>query len=648
MNLQGPEVHSVPAPPPPLGVYAGCLPVAYVAPASIQLDPFQRAVVDWTAGEAVVPAAAGAGKTTTLVERTATLLALGEVPESILLLVYNRDAADAIRERLKARLHDAGTAARVNVFTFHAWCYALLRHWYPTQARLAQGHILETPGAPHPVKLVEPLLKDLKIDLAWRDALQAVERLSEALINPEDFDVGLAGRALHLKETRSAHLAELLRPYMTFAAAWQRKKREDGWVQFSDMIYEVAQAMAQHPSHLGYLRTIYRHVMVDEAQDASRSRASIAEFLGLHAASLLWVGDPAQSIYEFSAADPQILLDIAARATVLRMPVNRRSTERIVQASNEIVRGQPWAIGGDAVARPGAPAGEPVQVWDCETPQAEAERIFVDIQRRARLGLPLGTKDRPNYCCLARTNAMLVELESAFVARGLPVQISGCPGGLWGSSIGKELLAYLEAVEGVPAWSLLDIANQPLRYAAKADLRGIISDAQAREKQGYEVALHDALRASPSRGVQRLGRELAEARLSPWPDRVDACRGWLRGKAKGLEGGEDRAAALEAIGALARQLGSLAAVYEYKRAQQRGEQEPAVLLSTIHGAKGLEWPVVYLTGVRSQKLPHQRCVSEDEELRLLYVGCTRARDALVITTGGPASKFLKRLKWPMS
>lgn len=642
------------APPPVIGVPPDAQPIWQMPPAASTMDGYQQAVADWRAGFSVVSAAAGSGKSFTLIQRTLSLLREGVVPESICILVYNRDAAELLRNRLS----DAAgpQAKRVQIFTFHAWCYALLRHWYPNDVRLAVGRIIGTTDAPHVAKLVAPLISELRLDddMEWGPASMCSERITEALV---DLAGPAAAEALSRAmgwcakgaEFTAAHQKQA-EPFVAFCRAWRDRKRRDNYIEFCDMLAEVARAIQAAPDapHVAHLAQMYAHVMVDEAQDISLPRAVIATHLARGARSSLWVGDARQSIYLFTGARPDILLNaVAEGATLHTLPVNRRSSKRIVAAANAICRGREWHVGGDCLARPDAPLGELVQVHVDATPAEEAARVIEDLSRRVAAGLPLGTVEDSNYCLLARTNAMLVDLECAFVARNIPVRLQGCAGGLWGTNVGQQLLAYLEAIEGVPSWGLMSVMNKPKRYCTRADVEAAITAGQTREKAGQPADLFRTLKASKGRGAQRLGDELAKAASKPWQVRCAQAAKWLGvdDADDKVSGGEDRKAALKALVELAQQLGSLRAIYDYKVQAAKGDKLPAVLLSTIHSAKGKEWPVVYVCGVRSRKLPHERCEDEEEERRLFYVACTRARDVLQIGTGGVPSRFLIELEW---
>lgn len=582
------------------------------------------------------------GKSYSLVERTASLLSEGEIPESICLLSYNSDAAQLLRDRLKHRVNPYA-AKRLEIRTFHAWCYLVLRYWYPEDQRLWPGHILGGSDGPSPYKVAAPLASrhDIPVGLA----LRAAEKISEGLHPLTEEGVCEAMR-WSAGNDKAGPVAEFLRE---FAA----EKRERKLIDFGDMLAEVALAILYHPENAAVqaLSSLYRHVMVDECQDASLPRSIVARWLGQRSQSLLCVGDPSQAIASHAGGRLDLFIDLATSpgVSVLSLPVNRRSSRRIVEASNEVIRGQPWNLSGDTLPRDGAPDGEPVQVWETKTPNEESERVIQDIQRRVAAGTPMEVDGKPTFVCLLRTNALIVNLEHAFVARGIPVRIAGSPGGVWSSTAGTEFLAYLEGVEGIPTFNLLSVVNKPRRFAKKAEVGAVIEQAQSAEKMGVDFSLHDLLKEHTSKGLQRLGKDLSNTADLPWARRCKKVLAWLLDVEDEEEDpDEDRRGALEALCEAAVKAGSIAGIYQHKREASRGQREPAVELSTIHSGKGKEWPVVYGCAVRSEVLPHKKCSGPDEvdeERRLLYVLVTRARDALIISTGGKPSKFLRELGW---
>ncbi len=591
------------------------------------------------------------GKTFSVIERTVSLISEGTVPEAICILAFNADAAATVRARLASRIGPAGN--RVEASTFHSFAYALLRNWWPLDNRFLPGHLLGGRDGLHPIKLAIPICdainKELRTELQFGAALRVYERFSEALLPISEVNV-----ASVMGWGDSDEAQERAHPLTLFLRRWQEEKRKRDLIDFTDMICTVAQAITwqRGQPHVEHLAGMYQHVVVDECQDMSLPRAIIAQWMGQKAQSFMAVGDSRQGVNSFAGAKPEIFMNLARSpgVTLLTLPVNRRSTARIVEASNEISRNKDWNLGGDCIPRPDAPQGEPVRVLETFNASEEARDIISDIQRRVAHGLPLEINDVPSYACLARTNAMLVDLECAFVARGIPVRVSGSPGGVWGSSIGQELLAYLEGIEGIPTFSLLNVLNKPKRFAKKTDLGAVIEKAVEREKGGGNAALHDNLTHSQLRPLQKFGHDLERAARQSWAGRCLQVARWL-----GLdddedeeEAGVDRRAALESLMKLAQHLGSLKAIYEYKQAAAKGEKEPAVRLSTIHSSKGKEWPVVYVCGVCVDKLPHKRSATSDEveeERRLFYVAVTRAQHVATVSTGGTPSRFLTDLGW---
>lgn len=806
INVKAPEGSApremVPAKPPQLGPPPGAGPVG-VHPVKFDLlDDYQRKVVEFVEGVGVVAASAGSGKTFTLIQRTIYLLSLGEVPESLLLLAYNKDAAQTIRDRLAQHVHPS-IAARVNIFTFHAWAYAVLRLWYPTDPRYSHTRILGGAGGKHPIELAFPVARKAYGDedetSAWT-LLAAADRIAENMVRLDvqdterqvanamgwlDKGVGLVAPKMPPEMRRKAQL------YARFCREWGTAKSKEGVIDFTDMLCTVAWWIRGAPEqpHVGWLTKVYRHVMVDECfvgdtpilladgttraiadivekrehvevlsydvarrvqvkarvtgfkrieakqqmvnvtifaggayrtirctqdhefyvvglgwreigftrpqapvyladgsvgsvdhvkrqrrtdnpefiydlevagtntyyangvlvhncQDTNPARHTIASFLGSKAVSTLYVGDLRQSLYSFVGAQPDIFHSLAQSSTFFTLPVNRRSTSYIVEAANAIAEGQTWNLGGAAKALPTNGQGEPIQVHVQENPGDEAAFILDDINTRVRRGLPLDILGA-NYRVIARTHALLAALEYAFVARGMPCRVMGSPGGIWGSGLGQEFLGYIEAIEGHPSWMLLKVANKPKRYCKKEDVRAVIQDAMAAEKAGQPVDLISRLQHHPSKGVQRLGLDLLSTSRKPWGARcLDVAR-WLGLDKDGdMEGGDrDRGDALKAILHHAQSLGSLRGIQDYRAALAKQERAPAVLLSTIHAAKGQEAKVVYVAGVRTTKLPHAKCESEDEERRVFYVAVTRAQEACMITTGGTPSRFLRELKW---
>ena len=672
-----------PAAPPLLGVPNGALAVpAWMVPApTITLNAPQQRVCDHRQGWAACIASAGSGKTTILVERTSQLVREGTIPEAILLLAFNREARATLRGRIVGRLGD-DAGSRVQIFTFHAFCYAILRYWFPRAPNLAGNRIIGTERGPKPAPIVYEAARAAGItrDIDWTEWQGYAEVSAESLIDvsTQNADLQLM-QALGRLRRDAGDIPDYMRDeadaVTRFCQEYRRIKSQDNLIDFADMLYIVAfsimvcqavdnsQQESTYP-HVLHMQRMYSDVMVDECQDGNRARWIISKWLANQARSLVCVGDPRQAITaSFTGADPSLFMEFLGvdgeseprsndrPVDVFTLPINLRSSQRIVAASNDIAHDQSWNMGGACTHRDGAPQGDPIQVWDTLSPREEADRIALDVQRRvAEWGGPEATRQRlvQPFACLARTNSQLVDLECGLLARGVAVEVRGQPGGVWGSTVGRDVLAYLKGAEGHPDWGILDIANKPKRFISRKAIAEVIHACRESKKEGELAPLHLALSASPVPGLQRLGRDFADLARKGWGDRVERVVALLRktlgAREEALTSSElDRWEAYEALGRYAIEAGSLDGIEVWRRAAAR--EKPMVLLSTIHKAKGLEWPVVYVCGVCANKLPHKRADDLDEELRLFYVACTRARDTLVISPAGALSPFLEELRW---
>lgn len=628
-----------------LGAPYGALPVepwAFGAP--FPLDPFQEDVANAQEGVVLVTAAAGSGKTRVAVERTLRFMRNRVVPETILMLAYNTDAAETIRVRLKQQCPVGG--GRVQTFTFHSWCYRLLRTWFPQELRFQPNRIIDTDRGPPKAKIAREVLRGLKMkeDPVY-DYLRFVDLGAELLLDVRTETAPVSAQAFFGLSEADAET------WVTFARAYREAKARLGHIDFSDMLLEVGLwiELAPEAPHVQALSRIYRHVVVDECQDMSPARFTVASHLARGAASALYCGDARQGINGFAGAKLDILLRMYHNEEVkkLVLPVNYRSSRRIVARSNEIATGQEWNLGGDTWFHDAALEGEPVQVHEL-FPEDEGPEIVADIQRRHAAGRPWrAPSGGPSYLVMARTNAVLFRLECAFIARGVPARISGAPGGLWGSQLGKRMLAYLRGAEGIVDFGLLDVSNRPKRFAKREAVVTALKDTAPEAGR----ALHGQLQMSLDPGTQRLGRDLVQLAGLDWPKRCAAVHELLRkalvaggnGALGGLGGSreDDEEAALRVVHDLAVQLGSLEGIEAYRRAQAKAEgSEETVVLSTIHRMKGGEAPVCYLASCCKDILPHKKADDWGEERRLFYVATTRAAEALIVTTGGPPSVFL--------
>jgi superfamily I DNA/RNA helicase/ssDNA-binding Zn-finger/Zn-ribbon topoisomerase 1 len=559
---------------------------------------------------------------TVLVERTADLIAEGVLPEAILILTFNKDAAISLRAKLAARL-GGSVAERVRALTYHAYGLALLRRW---QDPRVAGGIIGTDGAPSKAKIFNEILSDLKLKGETEDWTEIDERIREAGIDftAEDAEDRVAQSPWGSGLALASDIVKVMRRYAD-------GKASRNLVDFSDLICLAAGEFGSG-SVRAQAAACYAHVMIDESQDTSIAQQVIALHLGAHAHSLLWVGDLRQAIYAWRGASPQLLTDrIAAGAAMLPIRTCRRSTAAIVEAGNVIARGREWHLGGDSIARPDAPMGaRPV------ARMGGAHEVADEVAAQVANGA-----SPADFFALVRVNALLADLECSLVARGLPVRVLGAKGGVWETTIGKLVRAYLHAAEGHATAELSRISNRPLRYA-KGDA---VRSAQERASSGYPLA--QALRATGDRGALRFASDLERLSRLGFVDRCREIAELLvtdvEERAAGLKASpdDDRIETIRALCTAAAQLGSCDAIeHQIKTIREAPEGTPAVTLSTAHRSKGLESRHVFVVGCDADLFPHKKAEDVEEEQRLWYVAVTRAAETLTLLVSDKPSPFL--------
>lgn len=365
------------------------------------------------------------------------------------------------------------------------------------------------------------------------------------------------------------------------------------------------------------------------------------------------------SLYSWQGAEPEEMLRrIDAGATLLTIPVNRRSTAAIVEHGNAICRGRDWHLGGDALPLVSNGQGASVRVIleeEARNEREEARLVIDEIDRRMRQGAQANA-----FVILSRTNRGLVPFELNLLVREIPCKVLGRAGGVWGSIVGQELLAYLKLCSADLRADIVEVMNKPLRYCTKKDAVAWI---QAARLSGEGLRTPVPRGSGP--GVERLAADLRMAERLGWKDRCDMVLRWLVSNWDEVSAKKDRAKAkagepskpfedvaeddsdLDAVETLYQMLhevavmaGSVQEIERQIRTANREAADAAVLLSTVHKYKGQERPTAFVTGLRSGMLPHSKASDFEEERRIFYVASTRAKHELVITTGGSASDFL--------
>ena len=587
----------------------------------------------------MVLAGAGTGKTRVLVHRIARLVETGAEPWSILAVTFTNKAAGEMRHRLRGLLGTRADAMWIG--TFHATCARLLRR-YATAVGLTKSFVIFDDD--DQMKLVERLLKETSFDeqVSARTVLSRFDRAKNRGVDPRTVKTGAFD-----------DVVEAIFP------RYEAQLAKENAVDFNDLILKTL-ALFEHEESARTLRTRYRHVLVDEFQDTNRVQYDLVSKFAEATRNLTVVGDDDQSIYAWRGAEPRNLLDFDRDfpdATVVKLEQNYRSTQTILDAANGVIRKNRdrhekslWTdhTGGDLIE--GYEAGDE---------RGEAYFVAQSIRRM----LDEGPYSPNEVAILYRTNAQSRVLEEHLRAARVPAKVVGAVSFFERKEV-KDVVAYLrllgnpaadsafERIVNVPARGIGEATVERLRAASRANVGGLLDAAKLgargevaglgtgpRKKLLAFVELLDGLR-----DVIEQGASVAETIIQV----VD--RSGLRAKLEADESSEsrDRLDNLAELVTIASDFDeeseepqTIDAFLERIALSAPSDQNTTgdtVVLMTIHIAKGLEWPVVFLTGMEDGLFPSLRereGVNEDaaleEERRLAYVAITRARHRLVLT-----------------
>lgn len=624
----------------------------------------QRAAVEHGDGPLMVLAGAGTGKTRVLVHRIARLVERGAAPWSILAVTFTNKAAAEMRHRLRELLGDAADAMWIG--TFHATCARLLRR-HGEAVGLTRSFVIFDDD--DQIKLVERLLKGAGLDdqVSPRTILSRIDRAKNQGRDPRTVRTGSFD-----------DIVEVVYPQ------YQAQLAKENAVDFNDLLLKVL-ALFELPDEGRRLALKFRHVLVDEFQDTNRVQYDLVRRFADATRNLTVVGDDDQSIYAWRGAEPRNLLDFDRDfpdATVVKLEQNYRSTQTILDAANGIIRKNRdrhakalWTDAGP---------GEDIEVFEAGDERGEAYFVAQSIRRL----LDDGPCSPDEVAILYRTNAQSRVLEEHLRAARIPSKVVGAVSFFERREI-KDVIAYLrllanpaadsafERIVNVPARGLGDTTVDRLRAAARAHGAGMLDAARlgargevaglgaaARKKLHGFVELIAGLRDVIAEGasvaetiiqiVDRSGmREKLEADgSSEARDRLGNLAELVSTASDFDDAGRDPddPSEHEATGARpspdpgdARAPSAMPGIEDFLERialSSAGDQAAGaqVVLMTIHIAKGLEWPVVFLTGMEDGLFPSLRerdDQSEDaaleEERRLAYVAITRARERLVMT-----------------
>lgn len=604
------------------------------------LNPRQLEAVLCTEGPLLVLAGAGSGKTRVLTHRVAYLIEEKEVnPWNIMAITFTNKAAGEMRERVD-KLVQFG-AESVWVSTFHSSCVKILRRFID---RLGYETNFSIYDADDQKTLMKRIVKKLELDTKQfkeRSLLAAVSNAKNELISPEEFMLNAQG------DWREKKIAEVYQCY-------QEELKKNNALDFDDLIFKTVDLFRTNRDVLDYYQERFRYIMVDEYQDTNTAQFQLISLLAGKYRNLCVVGDDDQSIYKFRGANISNILNFEQEfsgAKVIKLEQNYRSTSHILDAANAVIqnnRGRKskvlWTDKGD---------GEPVIFRQYDQAYEEADGIVQDILADGRA--------YQNYAVLYRTNAQSRLLEEKCIAHNLPYRLVGGVNFYQRKEI-KDILSYMKTIaNGMDDLAVQRIINVPKRGIGATSVGKIIAWASAQGMSFYQGCVHSA--AVPGLGktagkIQKFVDEIEFLRIRMEDEEYsikDLIEDILENtgyraelEAEGEVESETRLENIKELinkavsysenaenPSLGEFLEEVALVADVDRMD---DSENRVTLMTLHSAKGLEFPVVYLSGLEDGLFPSSMSIMSDdrteleEERRLCYVGITRAMEKLVITS----------------
>lgn len=628
------------------------------------LNPQQQKAVKATEGPLLIMAGAGSGKTRVLTHRIAYLLVeKGVNPYNILAITFTNKAAREMRERIYKMM--GGTADEIWISTFHSMCVRILRRDIDRIGYNRNFTILDTTDQQSVVKAI---LKDKNIDPKKYDPralLGAISSAKNELIDPEKYD-SLANGYFELV------VSDVYKEY-------QKRLQKNQALDFDDLIMQTIKLFTRVPEVLEFYQRKFQYIHVDEYQDTNKSQYTLVKLLAARFQNLCVVGDSDQSIYRWRGADITNILSFEKdypRSQTILLEQNYRSTKRILQAANQVIAHNQnrkeknlWTEN---------PEGNKIQYYRADSEQGEAQFVVGKMKE-------LVQKDKRKWSEIAilyRTNAQSRVMEEALLKSNIEYSIVGGTKFYDRKEI-KDILAYLRLIanpnddisltrvinvpkRGIGSSSVDKIANFGLRHdismyealasidliglspkitKAASEFRNLISGyTQMQEYLSVTELVEEILEKTGYREMLKAEKSIeAESRLENLEEFLSVTKNFE-------ENSEDKSL----IGFLT----DLALVADIDKLDDEGSKSDAVVLMTLHSAKGLEFPVVFLIGLEEGVFPHSRSLVEPEEMeeerRLMYVGCTRAEEQLFITNAqmrtlfgrtnlNPPSRFIKEI-----
>nr|WP_263323758.1 DNA helicase PcrA [Neobacillus sp. Marseille-Q6967] len=628
------------------------------------LNPEQQNAVKATDGPLLLMAGAGSGKTRVLTHRIAYLIVEKRVnPYNILAITFTNKAAREMRERIGKMM--GGAAEEIWISTFHSMCVRILRRDIDRMGFSRNFTILDTGDQQ---SVIKGILKDKNLDpkkFDPRAILGAISSAKNELIDPEEYSKTAGG---YFEQTVSDVYTE-----------YQKRLRKNQALDFDDLIMMTIQLFQRVPEVLEFYQRKFQYIHVDEYQDTNRAQYLLVKLLANRFRNLCVVGDSDQSIYRWRGADIANILSFEKdypNATVILLEQNYRSTKRILLAANKVIENNLNRKAKNLWTE--NPEGNKLVYYRADSEQGEAQFVAGKIKELTRDG----KYNLSDIAILYRTNAQSRVMEEVLLKSNINYSIVGGTKFYDRKEI-KDMLAYLRLISNPDDdISLQRIINVPKRgigsssvdkmadFAAQHDIsiyqaldsvellglspkitkaarefRDLVRNyTQQQEFLSVTELVEEILDKSGYREMLKAEKSIeAQSRLENLDELLSVTKNFE-------ESSDDKS--------LVAFLTDLALVADIDALDEDGEKADNITLMTLHSAKGLEFPVVFLIGMEEGVFPHSRSLMEEaemeEERRLAYVGITRAEQTLFLTNAqmrtlfgrtsmNPASRFIREI-----
>ncbi len=611
------------------------------------LNPMQREAAQIVDGPILILAGAGSGKTGCLTHRIAYLMGEGGVdPKNILAVTFTNKAANEMKERVEGLI---GIAVKdMWIGTFHSMCARILRIEAEHVGYTRNFTIYDSDDQ---LSLVKKVMRNLGVPESQVHPSAArgrISRLKNSMIEAEDFESSATTYADEI-------IAKIYRQY-------QVSLRGNGAFDFDDLLLEPVRIFSEYPDILSKYQRKFRYILVDEYQDTNRPQYVLTKILVQKHRNICVVGDDDQSIYSFRGADLNNILDFEKDyqdVRVIRLEQNYRSTENILALGNAVVSNNKGRRGKELWTDKGK--GERVGFLNCEDERDEGRRITGVIGDE----LSKNGRSLADFALLYRTNAQSRALEDAFRSAGIPYVIVGGVKFYERKEI-KDALAYLRVIANPrDSVNLRRIINVPKRGIGDTTVERVETFALRNGLSLFEVLgrldeIEELTSAARKRitdfksMIEEFIARKEQVEMDILVRDVVSKTGYLDElRSEGTIEAESRTENVEELLSAVvnfserRDDASLEAFLEevslITDIDRWDDQKDAVTMMTLHSAKGLEFPVVFITGLEDGLFPLSRNIEQgndlEEERRLFYVGITRAKERLLLSAASRRSRF---------